>query len=120
MAEYRLTSSPDKVWSIFEIGYIYDSTSDQNWQVYQEWLAEGNTPAPALPTEQEEAFDLNLRQTARYTELQTGFVKLFKLLLAIYQVGVANGAWVAGDFDQEIRDQAQRWNNIIQDYENEV
>lgn len=31
-----------------------------------------------------------------------------------------SGAWVAGDFDQEIRDQAQRWNQIIQDYENEV
>jgi len=55
MARYRLTPSADKVYDYLLIGYIYDSTSDQNWQTYQEWLAEGNTPDPSWSAEQIEA-----------------------------------------------------------------
>jgi len=114
MADYRLSNDSSRVYNFLLLQY-FDSTSVE----YQTWIAEGNTPDPAPTQEEEDKFDLGIRQTQRYVSLQSGFVKMFKLILSLYQVGVANGAWVAGDFDQDIRDMAQNWKQIIDDYEAE-
>lgn len=39
--------------------HIPDCANNRNWQEYQQWLAEGNTPEPMLPTPPDLTIALN-------------------------------------------------------------
>lgn len=44
---YQLTNNPNIVKRIADHAFIPNDSANRDWQEYQAWLAQGNTPLPA-------------------------------------------------------------------------
>lgn len=122
MADYRL-NGPDESQGVFyrpDRKSIPNSAGNRDWRDYEAWKAIGNIPDPQYTTEEQAQIDYEVRQDARIAQLRQDAVELFEFILAIFQVGRDNGAWVAPDFDQSIRDKAAEWIQTIDDYRNDT
>ena len=115
MADYKL-NGPDESRGVIRTAdgaIIPNDEENRDWIAYLEWKAADpgvNIPDPQYTTEEQAEVD---RQAAIFLKLQemTGFDRqLLKLLVIMYQVGVANGHWIKGDFtaiDPNIVDDVQ-------------
>ena len=48
---YKLTLNSECVFRILDSAYITRSEANSSWDEYAKWLAEGNTPLPAIEPE---------------------------------------------------------------------
>jgi hypothetical protein len=88
---------------------IPNSMDNRHWREYQEWLADGNTPDPEF-TQAELDFNALQAEVADLKgDLARNQVWLFRMIVAIFQVGRDNQCWIGNDFDQEIEDKAVAW-----------
>lgn len=104
MAKYKI--SGDGVVDTERGAKIPNNPNNGDWQDYLAWVADGNTPDPEFT--QAEIDNKVLRD--EINELKGDLLKViawqFRMILEMYQVGIAKGLWVAGDFSQEVRDKA--------------
>lgn len=100
MAKYKL--KPIGVLEVATDRLIPNDEGNRDWQEYQRWLAEGNTPDPEF-TPEEEAENLKLEEIASLaTDLAKTDRSLLKLIHVMFRVGVNKGIWSAADFNDEI------------------
>lgn len=121
MADYKL-NGPDEsngVTRESDGASIPNAPGNRDWREYVTWRDSGGVPDPQYTTEEQAQIDYEDRQDARIAQLKQDSVELFEFILAIFQVGRDNGAWVAPDFDQAIRDKAAEWIQTIDDYRND-
>jgi hypothetical protein len=72
-----------------------------------------------ITPEQQAIIDKRERQSQRLGTLGLAIKDEFKLIIALFEVGKAQGVWTNADFDEEIRTKAAEWKQIIEDYEAE-
>lgn len=121
MARYKYPGVDDSNGIIDkDRGRFLQPNSGSLWDEYQQWLSGGNAPDPQYTAEEQAQIDYYERQNARIEQLRQDAVELFEFILAIFQVGRDNGAWVSPDFDQTIRDKAAEWIQTIDDYRNDT
>lgn len=125
MSDYKLNGSDESFGVVYTPTNIIIPNDDYNpnWKAYLEWKAAdpiNNVPDPQYTVEEQAQIDYEDRQNARIAQLRQDAVELFEFILAIFQVGRDNGAWVAPDFDQAIRDKAAEWIQTIDDYRNDA
>ena len=107
MSKYKLSDSG--VLDTETGACIPPTTDNRHWRAYQKWLADGNTPDPEYTQPeldeqaiQAEVIDLRL-------DMKKADVWLFRMLLEMFDVGVAKGLWAASDFDPVLRMKAAAW-----------
>lgn len=89
---------------------IPDSMDNFDWVEYQQWLAEGNTPDPQY-TEQE-LIDIAQNQeiSGLKGDLQRQMVWLFRMILAVWGVGIDKSLWANADItDVELKQKVAAW-----------
>lgn len=118
MAKYKLQGSG--VMDTETGAFIPNAPGNRHWKEYQQWLIDGNTPDPEFTQQEIDDAALLDRQNQRIINLRSALIYQFKMILALFQVGKSKGVWVNSDFDQELRDKASEWIQLINDYENEV
>ena len=99
---------------------IPNAPGNRQCQEVQEWIAQGNTPDPEFTQEEIDEAALEDRQNQRLAKLAGAIVDNFDMLLELFQVGVTNGLWTAQDFPPALRQKAQEWRQLIEDYRNRI
>jgi hypothetical protein len=92
---------------------VPNSDDNRHWRKYQEWLAEGNTPDPAFTPEELSDMAIQNEIADLINDLKKVIASQFEMILAMFDVGKANGAWANTDFPQELRTKAASWKQKI-------
>jgi len=69
---------------------------------YLEWLDEGNTPDDAYTQAERDAISLANQIADLKSQVRTSDITLFKMIVAVYQVGVSKGLWSSSDMDSDL------------------
>ena len=81
----------------------------RQWQEYLEWVEDGNTADPMHTIQEEADIAISNEIGELRGDLKKVIASQFEMMLAMFEVGKANGAWVNTDFDQALRQKAATW-----------
>lgn len=111
MAKYKLTQ--DGVVDTEEGLNIPDDIGNRHWREYLDWVALGNTADPEFTQAELDEKALREEIAALKGDLRNAMVWQFRMILALFQVGVDKSLWTASDFDQDVRDKASDWKQKV-------
>lgn len=108
MAKYKLQQSGVKDTETNAV--IPCDPANRHWQEYQDWLAEGNTPDPEYTQEELDAQAVLQEITELQQNLKTTLHWLFRMILKVWETGVAKGIWTNADIaDSDLKQKASDW-----------
>jgi len=109
MAKYKLAESG--VVRKSDGASIPNAEGNRDWVEYQEWLAEeDNTPDPEFTQEELDLNGINQEISELKDDLQKTQVWLFRMILAMWQIGVTKGVWDNSDItDNELKQKVAAW-----------
>jgi len=90
--------------------HIPDDSENRDWQEYQVWLGEGNTPDPEYTQEELDGMAIDAEISDLKASLQRTQVWLFRMILEVWEVGKNKGLWDNTDItDLELKQKTADW-----------